>query len=239
MTQTGERPGFCLAVIRSSAATPRSVARTVSRSLRRTDSVLVQAGAVVAAIVGDEAGAHRAVDRVREAEPVLGITAEVVSARHPAFTELNGAMRRIPPLASRPVVPSAADAGRTATAVLVDDHPEVRSMLAQLVSRAGWTAVVPEPHDDIVEVCRASDAEVLVADYHLGGGFTGVDVSLACRRAGLGMPVILFTASGWATAAEDTTRVGAIVISKGQIEELLAALDRLAERLRMSHRRHI
>lgn len=241
MGEAGDTAGFCLALVRSATAGPRVVGEALAARLRVTDSVAVQTDVVVVGLAGDRAGALRALARVRACDPALELTAELVTDGHDDFAVLRHALGEPP--AARPPVPSSTDHGRAATAVIVDDNDDVRTMLGQLISRAGWTAVTAEmvgvdSIGAVVETCQSSGADVLVTDYHLGGGITGVDLSLACRRAGLGFPIVLFTASGWMTTAEDAERVGAtLIISKGQVDELLGSLDRLADRLRLAHRR--
>lgn len=242
MTEAGAGE-LCLAVVRSATARPQVVAGRLASLLRGADSVVVRADSVVAAFAGDQATATRAMERIRQSQPGLGLAAELVSDRHADFPVLRHALGDDEP-AARPAVPSSVDPARPATAVIVDNHPDVRTMLGQLVSRAGWTAVTVDTADTVsvphhaVELCRTTGADVLVADYHLGGGVSGIDVALACRRSGLGLPVVVFTSSGWDTTTEDAERVGAImIISKSQVDELLSVMDRLAERLRRAHRR--
>lgn len=210
----------------------------VSGHLRATDTVRRRNGEVVIAIPGDEVAAHAAVGRILvDLSSELAVT--VMTHDHPDFPALAadlGWPREVP--GARPVVPSGRDPLRPATAVVVDDDPEVRRMLAELVSFQGWVALVADGRQDVVELCRESAADVLILDYYLGTDLpTGVDWALACRRAGLTVPMIMFTGSAWPGAADDSALADALVISKRNVDELLTALDNIGDRLRRSHRR--
>lgn len=238
MAEQRSRPSFCLARVRNHRTPGEELERIVSASLRATDTVQRRDGEVLAAIPGDEAAAQVALERILTLRPSADLAVTLVTREHPEFPGLAadlGWPREQPVV--RPPVPSATDPRRPATAVIVDDEADVRRMLASLVGSHGWAALLAESGHEVMDLCRACQADVLVIDYYLGGGATGVDAALECRRAGLGMPIIMFTASSWPTAAGDAGRIGGTVISKSNLTELLSTLDNLADRLRRSHRR--
>jgi CheY-like chemotaxis protein len=238
MGQERGGPSFCLARLKPSRRSGEDLVSIVSGSLRATDAVQDRGVDVLIAIPGDAWAARAAMDRVLGSQRRSKLKVTVLTDADPEFPTLAadlGWPREIP--TARPVVPSADDPLRAATAVVVDDEPEVRRMLAGLLALEGWVPLVGDGHQDVVELCRASAADVLILDYYLGAGRTGPDWGVACRDAGLTLPMIMFAGSAWPGAAGDAARLDAAVISKRDVAELINALDRLGDALRRSHRR--
>ena len=237
MAEERNRASFCLARVRASRDNGEEIERIVSGSLRASDTVHHHGGEVLVAIPGDVSAAQAAVDRILARHPSR-LRISVMTPDDPEFTDLAadlGWPREIP--SGRPVVPSGADPQRPATAVVVDDEPEVRRMLATLLSTEGWVPLVVDGREDIVELCRESAADVLILDYHLGLGRNGVQLGMECRRADPLLPIIMFAGSAWPGAAEDAARIDAQVISKRNIGELIGVLETLRDDLCRSHRR--
>lgn len=238
MAEERTRPSFCLARVSAGRSSGEDLRTVVSASVRATDTVHHRGPEVLIAIPGDESAAHAAVGRILATRRPSEVVATVLTHDHPEFGVLAadlGWPRETP--SARPVVPSGADPLRPATAVVVDDEVELRRMLAGLVSLEGWVPLVADGRQDVVELCRGSDADVLILDYHLGSGRNGLEWGMACRQAGLTLPMIMFAGSSWPGAADDAARIDAAVISKRNVDDLIAALERLGENLRRSHRR--
>jgi CheY-like chemotaxis protein len=231
-------PSFCVARVTLSRSSGEDLGTMVGASVRATDAVHHRGSELLIAIPGDESAARAAVGRILATRSPSEMAVTVLTHDHPEFTDLAARLgwpRQVPN--TRPVVPSAGDALRPATAVVVDDEVEVRRMLARLLSLEGWSPLVADGRQDVVELCRAGQADMLILDYDLGAGRSGLDWGMACREAALTLPMIMFTGSSWPGAAEDAARIGAAVISKRNVHELIAALDRLGEELRRRHRR--
>ncbi|HET6809376.1 MAG TPA: response regulator [Acidimicrobiales bacterium] len=238
MVEERNRPSFCLARIRAARHSDEDLRRIVSGSLRATDTVHHRGRELLIAIPGDESAARAAVSRILATRSDSELAVTVLTRDHPEFQDLAADMgwpREIPN--ARPVVPSGVDPLRPATAVVVDDEVEVRRMLASLLSFEGWIPLVADGRQDVIELCRGSAADVLILDYHLGRGRSGLEWGTACRGAGLTLPMIMFAGSSWPGAAEDAARIDAAVISKRNVDDLISALELLGESLRCSHRR--
>lgn len=239
MAEESGRPSFCLARVRAARSSGEDLRTIVSASLRATDTVHHRGREVLIAIPGDESAAHAAVGRLLATRTASGLDAIVLTHEHPEFPRLAadlGWPREAP--RARPIVPSGADPRRPATAVVIDDEVEVRRMLASLLSFEGWVPLVADGRQDVVELCRGSAADVLILDYHLGAGQrTGLDWGRTCREVGLTLPMVMFAGSSWPGAAGDAALIDAAVISKRNVSDLVAALDRVGEGLRRSHRR--
>jgi len=82
------------------------------------------------------------------------------------------------------------NASRTASAaklvVVIDDDPLVREATGMLLRSWGCRVVAAESYDDAVTRLAASEAgrrpDLIVCDYHLSRGVTGVDAVKRLRR---------------------------------------------------------
>lgn len=234
----GTTADYCLVRIQPGDGGHDVLVDLTQARLRSTDAVYRRDNDLIAVIVGDVAAAERAAGRVCSATADPDVAAEVLTDAHPVFEQLAAQIPDLDSVRARPPIPSSSDPRRPATVVIADRDTDVRQMLAQLLARVGWRTVVTGDPDAVVDLCRGAVADALVTDYNLDGRTSGVDVGRGCREAGLTMPIYVFAAQGWPSAAEDIVRIGAQeVMSKSDVGMLLDALGRLAERLRRAHRR--
>jgi len=101
------------------------------------------------------------------------------------------------------------NASRTASAaklvVVIDDDPLVREATGMLLRSWGCRVVAAESYDDAVTRLAASEAgrrpDLIVCDYHLSRGVTGVDAVKRLRRA-FEIPALLITGDAGSPPAE-------------------------------------
>jgi CheY-like chemotaxis protein len=93
-------------------------------------------------------------------------------------------------------------ASRTASAklvVVIDDDPLVREATGMLLRSWGCRVVTAESYDDAVTSLAACEPgrrpDLIVCDYHLSRGTTGVDAVKRLRRA-FEIPALLITGDG-------------------------------------------
>lgn len=127
----------------------------------------------------------------------------------------------------------AADAGREASILLVDDHAVIAAPLAMALEASGFRRVAaadPESLDVdmVVTQARAIEADIVLLDLHLGGDRVGLPM-VEPLIAG-GAKVVLFTASQEPHLIASALRAGAeAVIDKAMpFHRLVAALEELS-----------
>lgn len=77
------------------------------------------------------------------------------------------------------------------TALVLDNEPSVREAMRELLEGWGWRVVLTANEDDARQQLAAQHVDLLLLDYHLDFGETGLD---AWRSFGLDIPTILITA---------------------------------------------
>lgn len=139
--------------------------------------------------------------------------------------------------ADQPVEPPAVPMGNRGvadTAVIIDDDATVREGLAAMLEGWGHRVVAAADGDAAVAVLAGHDgrAGVVLADYRLGGGCTGVDAIDAVRKAcGWQVPAILLTGDTGSDLAQQAERAGFTVVHKPvSPAELRRLMDTIAER---------
>jgi CheY-like chemotaxis protein len=85
----------------------------------------------------------------------------------------------------------------------VDDEPDARDFVVEVLQQAGAEARVADSIEDALRVLSEFPADVLLADLEMPGG-DGFELLRRVREGGYGMPAIAVTAH---TAVEDRIRV--------------------------------
>jgi two-component system CheB/CheR fusion protein len=95
-----------------------------------------------------------------------------------------------------PMGRSAGSAGRTGTVLVVEDDPFVRDGLELLLKDEGYTVTSANDGLEVATLLQHSDLKpgVIVADYNLPGGRTGLEVIMMVREAlGIEIPAVILT----------------------------------------------
>ena len=82
----------------------------------------------------------------------------------------------------------------SATVLLVDDNPQIRSFLAPALEDAGFACVEAADGVEALYLAETAQPDIVVLDIELGDGERdGLDVCRQIRNLGLNMPVIFLT----------------------------------------------
>ncbi|TVQ58136.1 MAG: response regulator [Rhodobacteraceae bacterium] len=110
-----------------------------------------------------------------------------------------------------------ADGGRGMIAMLVEDDAAVRAATAALLDRWGVDVLEAGTAEEALALAEqlGMGPDVILIDYHLGAGSTGLDALGRLRAAfGPGIPAILITADRSRAVAAEAQRAGAQVLAK-------------------------
>jgi CheY-like chemotaxis protein len=225
-----------LALMRSGHLSAADLSAVAVSTLRATDVVQRHEDGVLVSIGGPPESARVALARLEEA---VGHELDIELRGEPdgrVDDSLIALLDRTPDV--RPHIPALDDPARAAVTVVVEDDDEVTVMLKALLELEGWSVLATSDADRGVELCKQAPADVLVCDYMLDGqSSTGADVARRCRQAGLGLPVIFFTASAAHDVIGEAGAVGASVIRKSEVARLISEMRSISQRLRAAHRR--
>ncbi len=120
----------------------------------------------------------------------------------------------------------AARAERVGRVLIIDGEVEVAEAIALLLELEGFTTAVASCEQDALEQADAQAPDVLVSDYHLRGGETGLGVVSAVRaRLHSTVPVVFLTGDTARSALANTRVENSRLLNKPvRAEELLAAV---------------
>ncbi len=118
------------------------------------------------------------------------------------------------PNARRDDGPAGAPAGGEAAeplgerVLVVDDEPNIRTVLCELLRREGWTAVEAAGGAEAIEMLRRAPFSAVVSDLRMPG-LDGLDLVSRAAEEFPGLPVVLLTAHGTVETAVQALRRGA------------------------------
>jgi PAS domain S-box-containing protein len=118
------------------------------------------------------------------------------------------------------------------TALLVEDNPVDSELCIEFLSGAQFdlTADRARTPEEFVEKLQIANYDVVLADYHLGPAWTGMDAFDILQEQGRDVPFILVTAAlGEDTAVECMNRGIADYVLKDRMERLPVAIYRALE----------
>ncbi len=113
------------------------------------------------------------------------------------------------------------------TALIVDDAPTVRTILARMVRTAGFDTLEAGDEPAALRVCAEHAPDVLFLDLNLGTA-SGLDVLRALREQGNAIPVIIVSAERAVRVVREALAAGVVdfVAKPFQRDRVLAALKR-------------
>ena len=111
--------------------------------------------------------------------------------------------------------------------LIVEDEPRLRELLADVVPDMGYPATAVRSGEEALRVMAADPRDVVLLDLHLPG-VGGMDVFAAVRRQWPATQVIVATAYGDLTAAQEAIRLGVadFLTKPFHLSDVEAALDR-------------
>jgi two-component system response regulator HydG len=123
--------------------------------------------------------------------------------------------------------------------LVVDDHPEMVSLLRDALTDAGFQVVTATGGDEAISCLRESPFDVVLTDLRMSQT-DGFDVLGAARSVNPELPVLIMTAFGNVDSAVEAMKRGAFhyFTKPFQLDEVLLLVDRALaeERLRVENR---
>jgi two-component system, OmpR family, response regulator len=77
--------------------------------------------------------------------------------------------------------------------LVVDDEPDIRTMLDVVLAAEGWTVEQASSGEEGLEVFRSTQPDIVVLDHRMPG-LTGWDVARRLIEEGCEAPIVLFSA---------------------------------------------
>ena len=137
---------------------------------------------------------------------------------------------RVPAVKTQP--PSTpTSAASTGTILVVDDDPDVRDLLEQLLETEGHKTAIAFDGKAAMALIdgKSLRPDLLLADYNLPGGMNGVDLARRAREViGSDLPVIILTGDISTTTLRDVAALGCVQLNKPvKLDALTAAIRQL------------
>lgn len=220
LTEDGVRFGLATCTRARPSGSLEQDETDLRRSIRATDAVLVYGDQLLVAFAGDDDECHRAASRLTR----LGW---VVRPLHEPYED---EMARAAGLVvsgqiaiGRRVLDGPAPGITGRLLLLVEDDPEMRHFMRDLLEQEGWEVVSVSRGDAAVRAWIERPPDLMIADYYLPDT-NAAELCLEARRAGFTFPVLICSGAITSTIVNDAGRVGAPVVNKLHRLYLTAAL---------------
>ena len=118
--------------------------------------------------------------------------------------------------------------------LVVDDEPEMATVIEQALRRRGYDAIQKNSADAAWELLEREDFDVVITDLNMRG-MSGVELTDRIAKNRADLPVIVITAFGSLDTAIATMRAGAFdfITKPFDIEQLVVAVERAAQNKRL------
>jgi len=128
-------------------------------------------------------------------------------------------------MVSAPTLPTAPE--ERCRILIVDDEPEMATVIEQALSRRGYHAAQKNSADEAWDLLEREDFDVVVTDLNMKG-MTGVELTDRVAKNRKDVPVIVITAFGSLETAIATLRAGAydFITKPFDIDQLVVAVER-------------
>jgi two-component system NtrC family response regulator len=125
------------------------------------------------------------------------------------------------------------DSGKTCRLLVVDDRPNMRSLLDTAFSERGFSVSVASSGEDAIELISNQPFEIVITDLSMPG-VSGMDVLKAAKAMAPDIEVIMVTAYGSIDTAVEAMRLGAydFITKPFKLTEIERKVDRI---LQQSH----
>ena len=127
---------------------------------------------------------------------------------------------------------TAAGGGRTGHILVVEDDPDLRDLMSQLLQGGGHDVeVTPTGQAAVDKMADGSfRPDLVIADYNLPGGLTGLQVAAQLRESAPDLPVIILTGDISTRTRQDVTRHRFIQLTKPvKPSELLSTIEHILQ----------
>ena len=127
--------------------------------------------------------------------------------------------------AASPNAPSTGTAGGSRRVLVVDDDPDVRSLLGHLMRHSGWLVTTVGDSDAAVEAVTDNDFDAVLVDFRLSDGRSAIDVlnQLELSRPGIRERAIVITGSLTRELPAELPPILLKPFSRAELDEALAS----------------
>jgi nitrogen regulation protein NR(I) len=121
--------------------------------------------------------------------------------------------------------------------LVVDDEPNVRSSIAELLAEQGYDVLTADRGETALAVLDHDQPDLMVCDIQMPG-MNGLDAFRILRKSYPKLPVIIMTAYGTTETAIEATKLGAFdyQLKPFDPDEMLRTVERALESVRLMHR---
>ena len=105
--------------------------------------------------------------------------------------------------------------------LLVDDDPGVRFMMRLILEEEGVQLEEAASGEEALERLRDHTYDMLVLDYRMPPGMSGMDVAHKLRESGQDIPMVLYSAYLKPDVEEEARQLGIPTVDKGDHPRLL------------------
>ncbi|HZT65890.1 MAG TPA: response regulator [Acidimicrobiales bacterium] len=210
-TEDGVRFGLAECWRRNRGRSTEEDETELRRSIRATDAVLVSGHRLLVAIAGDETACRLAADRLGrmgwEVRPLEEPYVDDMAAAAGLVVSGQVALgRRLDPR-------SRGGRGGGRLLLLVEDDPEMRHFLRDLLEKEGWEVVSAASGDAAFRAWTERTPDLMVVDYYLPDT-NGAELCLLARRSGCEFPVLICSGAVTSEMVREAERAGVGVVSK-------------------------
>lgn len=125
------------------------------------------------------------------------------------------------------------------TVLVVEDDDGIAFLQTKSLSKAGYRVESADSESAAFEKLSRGHIDLIILDYRLPAGRTGLDLFADLRAAGQLQPVIMVTGYGDETIVIEALRAGVrdfVIKSSEYLEYLPLAVERVFEQIRLEHR---
>lgn len=107
--------------------------------------------------------------------------------------------------------------------LLVEDNPELRQALREVLEGRGWSVVAISSGEEALASWAGVGPDAVVTDYRMAD-IDGLDLARVLRSK-VRIPIVIFTAELTADLKNEAEALDVIAVPKGDLDSLMSALD--------------
>ena len=112
--------------------------------------------------------------------------------------------------------------------LVVENHREVRELIAKLVEAQGWKAIKAGSVAEALECLEGKDIQAVISDWELGDGEGSTIIAAAGRQSARRLPMVMVSSYASPELRNEAQRAGAIDLLEKpfRMDELAGLLHR-------------
>lgn len=138
----------------------------------------------------------------------------VLESREGCGTMFGVLVSRTDPVRQVPETSTSAEPPSGGRALVVDNDPQMLASLEQLLGDWGFTVATATRGDEVVKLSASTRFDLLILDYHLDGGETGLDLLHQLRARRIDCPALLISADHAAQLKNAAREAGCELLHK-------------------------